>query len=131
MTLGPVAAAGAAGALGAGIVLGGPFGHRLTPPCPFHAVTGLWCPLCGGTRAVWAAGHGDFRLMLHSNALFPVFAVALGWAWLAWVGRTTGWWRLPVPRGRALAVVAAAVLLAFTVVRNLPGAGALAPPVVA
>ncbi|HUB69902.1 MAG TPA: DUF2752 domain-containing protein [Acidimicrobiales bacterium] len=105
-----------------------PFEHHLSPPCPFHALTGLWCPFCGGTRAVWALAHGDFRLMLHADALFPLIAAAAVWGWLAWLGRVTGWWRLPMPRGRATAVVAVGLLVAFTVVRNLAGFGLLAPP---
>ena len=113
------------------IALANPFKHHLTPPCPFHAATGLWCPLCGGTRAVWAAAHGDLRLMLHANALFPAIVVAVAWTWLAWVGRATGWWRLPLPSGRKFKVVIVGVLVAFTVLRNLPGWGSLAPPPVA
>lgn len=120
------------GALALGAVgIANPFKHHLTPPCPFHAATGLWCPLCGGTRAVWAAAHGDFSLMMHANALLPAVAALALWSWVAWLGRVTGWWRAPMPRGRTLAVVAGAVLLSFAVLRNLPGFGALAPPAVA
>lgn len=129
--LAPIATVTALSALAGGVVLVGPFRHHLTPPCPFHALTGLWCPFCGGARALWAAGHGDFRLMLHSNALLPVFVVAVGWGWLVWLGRATGWWSLPVPRGRAFSIAVLVALVAFTVVRNLPGLGALAPPGVA
>ena len=27
--------------------------------CPLHRTTGLWCPLCGGTRATRELMHGD------------------------------------------------------------------------
>jgi hypothetical protein len=127
----PVLAAAALGAATGVIAVANPFKHHVTPPCPFHAVTGLWCPLCGGTRAVWAATHGDFRLMLHANILFPAIVVLIGWTWLGWAGRATGWWRLPVPKGRGFKLAVVAVLVAFTVLRNLPGLGALAPPSVA
>jgi len=80
---------------------------------------------------VWAAAHGDFRLMLHANALLPAMAVLALWAWLSHLGRVTGRWRLPAPGSRALYVVAALVLVAFTVLRNLPGLGDLAPPATA
>jgi hypothetical protein len=69
--------------------------------------------------------------MLHANALMPAIALLAAWTWLAWVGRATGWWRLPVPKGKTFNVVALTVLVAFTVVRNLPGLGVLAPPAVA
>jgi hypothetical protein len=69
--------------------------------------------------------------MLHANALLPAIAVLVAWTWLAWVGRATGWWRLPKAQGRAFNILAVTVLVGFTVVRNLPGFGALAPPAVA
>jgi hypothetical protein len=124
----PSAVAASAGFAFAAVALISPFTHRLTPPCPFHALTGLWCPLCGGTRAVWAAAHGDFQLMVHADALFPALVVFAGWAWLAWLGRVTGWWRVPVPSGRAFKAVIVVAVVAFTVLRNWPGFGALAPP---
>jgi hypothetical protein len=37
--------------------------------CPFHAITGLYCPACGITRATAALFHGDIGLALHMNAL--------------------------------------------------------------
>jgi len=123
-------AAGLAAATGL-VAWANPFQHHLTPPCPLHAVTGLWCPFCGGTRAVWAATHGHFGLMLHANALLPAIVVLVAWTWLDWVGRATGWWRLPIPKGRTFNIVATTVLVTFMVLRNLPGFGALAPPSVA
>ena len=127
-TAGPVAAAAAVCAFTAVVALRDPFKHQVTPPCPFHALTGLWCPFCGATRAAWAATHGDLRLMLHANALFPIIVALVGWSWFAWFGKATGRWSIPVPKGRAFAWAVAVVLVAFTVFRNLPGFGALAPP---
>jgi hypothetical protein len=124
----PATAAGVVGGLTAFVALANPFRHHLTPPCLLHATTGLWCPLCGGTRAVWAAAHGDFALMLHANALLPAIVAGAAWTWLGSVGRATGWWRLPVPKGRSFNVVLIVVLVAFAVLRNLPGLSALAPP---
>jgi hypothetical protein len=69
--------------------------------------------------------------MLHSNALLPAIAVLAAWTWLSWLGRSTGWWSLPAPKGRAFNITIGTALLAFTVLRNLPGLGALAPPSVA
>lgn len=37
------------------------------PPCAFHMLTGLYCPGCGGTRAVRALMHG--RLLCHSGSI--------------------------------------------------------------
>lgn len=51
--------------------------------CPFHAVTGLPCPLCGGTRSVVALFTGDPVLSLKYNplvcigsVLFPAYVFA-------------------------------------------------------
>lgn len=126
--LAPAATAAGLVAATTGVALRDPFQHQLTPPCPFHALTGLWCPLCGGTRAVWAAAHGHFGLMMHANALLPVIVLAAAWGWLAWLGRATGWWRWPLPSTRAAGWVFAAALVAFTVLRNLPAFASLAPP---
>lgn len=42
------------------------------PPCPLRALTGIPCPMCGMTRSVTAAVHGDIG---HSIALSP-FGIA-------------------------------------------------------
>lgn len=31
-------------------------------PCAFHSLTGLYCPGCGGTRAVRELLYGDLRM---------------------------------------------------------------------
>ena len=51
-------------------------GTGAVPPCPFRAVTGLPCPVCGGTRAFVAVARGD-SAFLHFNAFWVLFAVAL------------------------------------------------------
>lgn len=113
------------------VALRDPFEHHLSPPCPFHALTGLWCPFCGGTRAVWAAVHGHFKLMMHADALLPLMVVVAAWGWLAWLGKATGWWRTPVPSPRVVGWALTVVLVAFTVLRNLPGFASLGPPAAA
>ena len=64
---------------------------------------------------------------MHANALFPLMVVAAAWGWLAWLGRATGWWRWPVPGPRAMGWALAVVLIAFTVLRNLPAFASLGP----
>lgn len=44
------------------------------PPCPFHWLTGLYCPGCGATRALHALVHGDLGRAFSMN---PVFVLAL------------------------------------------------------
>ena len=52
--------------------------RHLSPlPCGFHAVTGLPCLFCGGTRAVRAILHWNYQSAVYLNVLaFPALAVA-------------------------------------------------------
>jgi hypothetical protein len=68
---------------------------------------------------------------VHANALLPVMALVAAWGWAAWLGKATGWWRCPSPGTRAGAWAFAGLLLAFTVLRNLPALSFLAPPALA
>ena len=99
-----LAALGAA-PLAAGALL--PAGGRVDvlPPCPLLALTGVPCPLCGGTRAFAHAGHGDLAALLDANAVWVAYAVgALLVAGLLLVRRA--------PRLPALQPVAVLALLA-------------------
>ena len=52
-------------------------------PCPFHMLTGLYCPGCGVTRCISALLQGNWQAALRSNAAIVVLApffVWLGWA---------------------------------------------------
>ena len=103
-------------------------GLAVLPACPFLSVTGLWCPLCGGTRAVQALSGGDVEAALGFNVLV-VLAVPLVLAeWARWTagrarGRPTSFMNVS---SRTLAVVAALALL-YMVVRNVPGMEVLTP----
>lgn len=92
------------------------------PLCPFHAMTGLWCPFCGSTRAAHALLHLQVGTALRDNAVFLAavpFAMVFAGAWLTGL-------RLPPTRTsvRCLIVV---VLIGFGVLRNLSIGSWLAP----
>lgn len=85
------------------------------PSCPFRALTGLLCPLCGSLRAAHALAHGHLGeafllnpLTLVLGALFVVERAA---------GPTFGS-GAPGGGGKLGPAFAAAAL--FTVLRNLP-----------
>lgn len=60
------------------LVAVGWFSHFLPHlPCTFHQLTGLPCPLCGGTRATTALLHGDLSRAARLNAI-AIPAVLLG-----------------------------------------------------
>ncbi len=62
--------------------------------CPFQAVTGLPCPLCGATRAFVLFGHGDGR-WIDYGAVWVAVAVALVALGLARL-RPPAWLIVPV-----------------------------------
>ncbi|MFG2402991.1 DUF2752 domain-containing protein [Streptomyces brevispora] len=97
------------------------------PVCPLLRFTGIYCPGCGGLRSAHAVAHGDIAAAFGSNALavigYGIFAVL----WVLWMVRAAAgkptrivlkpihWWGI------------GAVLMIFTIVRNLPFGSALAP----
>lgn len=77
-------------------------------PCGFHAVSGLPCLFCGGTRAARAILHGDLRTAIYLNLLaFPALAfVAAAWVVLvveAVAARSLAPWEAVVRRLSRLA----------------------------
>jgi hypothetical protein len=120
--VGPIVAAGAAvGGLGM-IYAVDPTTSTLLPSCPFHAVTGLWCPGCGATRATHELLHGHIAAALGGNLFLPVFAALLGLAWWSWYRTVTvGAPPAFIARAPGWSVVAlGAALLSFGVLRNMP-----------
>lgn len=90
------------------------------PVCPLYRFTGLYCPGCGGLRSAHAFAHGDLAAALRDNAPavagYLLFAVLWAvWAARAWRGRP-----MRLALGNAQMWVTGALLLVFTVVRNLP-----------
>jgi hypothetical protein len=100
------------------------------PTCLFYKTTGLLCPGCGTLRATHQLLHGHIEAAFRFNALLvsslPIFAVGFVQAArhraankpaFSWIRPTWLW-------------VGLAILIAFGILRNLPGASHyyLAPP---
>lgn len=47
--------------------------------CVLHTLTGLYCPGCGGTRAIMFLLHGDFLRSFLYHPLVPYAAAVYGW----------------------------------------------------
>ncbi len=90
------------------------------PPCPFHYLTGLYCPGCGSLRAAARLLRGDVAGALGFN---PLFVVLLPWilyecaseAGQALTGR--GFPKLISGRGVWALLT---VVIAYFVLRNVP-----------
>lgn len=93
----------------------------MSPGCPFHRVTGLHCPGCGGTRAFFAFLKGDLARSWRMNPLF-LGGLAAGGFYLAAAlleqktGRRPAWTRLSAKAGWIIL----ALILVFWIVRNIP-----------
>lgn len=95
--------------------------------CPLYAATGIYCPGCGGLRAVNDISRGHLAQALHSNLLvtlgYPVGVALLVWIVARrWRGKPTSAARRPWVAWTALVVA-----LGFMVLRNTPYGMALAP----
>ena len=95
--------------------------------CQFHQLTGLNCPGCGMTRALYALVHGNFAVAIRDNARFVALLAALAVRG-AWFGARLYRRR---PAGEFFPVKflwpLLAVALGFTVLRNLPAGAFLSP----
>lgn len=97
--------------------------------CP-SAALGVYCPGCGGLRAVNDLTKGDLLGAASSNLLFIVLAPFLAaglavWAVDSWRGvrrQPPSWLRI-----RSVQYAALAVVVLFVVARNLPFGAWLAP----
>ena len=109
--------------LAGGIVLRifDPATSGMFPPCPFHYLTGLYCPGCGSLRAMHQLLHGNLEAAWAMNPLTVVLLPFVGYglaaeALLQIRGRRLTGWILP---GFWIQVLCG-VIVVFGVVRNLP-----------
>jgi hypothetical protein len=123
---GPAATIGVLAAATLALALRDPHRHGSWGLCPSKAM-GFDCPGCGGLRAVNDLTHGLVLDAASSNlylvAAIPVVVLLLGrWTIDSWRGTE----RAPSTLTAPLLVVAGIVLVAFTVLRNVPELGWLA-----
>ena len=91
------------------------------PPCPFHYLTGLYCPGCGSLRAIHQLLHGNLQAAWAMNPLTVLLLPFVGYGLAAeavlhiW-GRRLTRWILP---GAWIQVLCGIIVL-FGVARNLP-----------
>ena len=98
-------------------------------PCPFRALTGWECPLCGGTRMGEALLHGDLAAAFSFNPLALIGLLIVGVLGALWAVEAVGGPAVRLPRRLAEGLrrvrptywLVAAVVLAviYTLARNL------------
>ena len=88
--------------------------------CPLHRTTGLWCPLCGATRATPELMHGDLWAAMGYNPFALVLEVVVMVLVARWLLAWLRGQRRPLVTGRE-GVLLGVALAVFAVVRNLPG----------
>jgi hypothetical protein len=112
---------------GAVVFFFNPGTHGFYPVCQFHRLTGLNCPGCGATRALYALLHGNLPRALKDNSLF-IFTIAFLAARGAWFAakhfshKPAGQFISPKMLWAFLVVAGA-----FTVLRNFPPFSFLSP----
>ncbi len=94
-------------------------GHYL--PCPFRWLTGWHCPGCGSQRAMHDLLHGRLSEAFGHNAALVCTLPLLGIQW--GLGR---WRGKPLSTDNRVVWAWALALVAWGVVRNMPGMGVLA-----
>lgn len=126
---GPMVVAGTAAAGALALSVRDPHDAGSWGRCPLLLLTGVYCPFCGGLRAVDYLISLDLGAAASSNlllvGLLPLAVLMWGrWTRSAWRGSSlTSWPRTRRVVGAALVVA----LVVFTIARNTPAGGWLAP----
>ena len=87
-----------------------PAGASIFPPCPFHLLTGQYCPGCGSLRAIHRLLHGQLVAALRLNPLMVVSIPFLGLMFISssWMYK------------RWMPYAAIGMLICYGVARNIP-----------
>jgi hypothetical protein len=98
-------------------------------PCPFRAITGWDCPLCGGTRMGEALLHGDVSAAFGFNPVALIGLFVAGVLGVLWAVEAAGGPTVRLPRALSMRLQRIAVSLwliaalvaavAYTLARNL------------
>ena len=121
--LGPVLTIGGLAAATLALHLRDPHVSHSWGVCPLYALTGVYCPGCGGLRGVNDLSNGHLGAAVSSNLLLVVaipFALYFlaRWTWVSWQG--SGATVVPA-LPRSVKIGLGALVLVFWVARNLPG----------
>jgi hypothetical protein len=89
-------------------------------PCLFRSLTGLDCPGCGGTRMVWYLLHGNLPEAARHHVVALLLVPLALYGYLAWGASRLFGTKIPWVPGKVFWLTVAAVVVVFSVLRNLP-----------
>jgi len=109
--------------MGAGVLLFmyNPSVSSIFPPCPFHKLTGLYCPGCGSLRALHQLLHGNVLAALDLNFMMVLSLPFVGYGLLAQGLRYFFDIKIPIvflPAG--LIWIIFGLIVAYGIARNIP-----------
>jgi len=105
---------------GATLYLFDPSRFGFYPTCGLYRTTGLLCPGCGSLRAMHHLLHGDLLEALRFNALLVFSLPLVGGAAALWLTRNLRGQPLSLPLKPSCVWVGSAIVLMFSIARNLP-----------
>jgi hypothetical protein len=92
------------------------------PKCPFHQITGFYCPGCGSQRSFSALLHGEFLNALNLNILFvlsiPLIFYSAGI--FLWNGFSDKKLSQPIFYNPLFTKILILLVVGFWILRNLP-----------
>ena len=98
-----------------------PAGQGFFPSCPFHALTGLYCPGCGSGRALHQLLHGNLAAAWGLNPLLMIALPVLFYFSAVRLWAAPGRRRPPgLNPSRRFYWAAFGMIAAFWILRNIP-----------
>ena len=127
--LGPVVVAGGLAAATLALHLRDPHQTHSWGVCPTYALFGVYCPGCGGLRAVNDLSDLHLGAAASSNLLFVAMLPFIAYSFVRWAhGRWTGRPWQPSPRALNISgTILGVLMVVFTVLRNTPAGSWLVP----
>ena len=105
------------------IGLNDPESKQIFPTCGFYALTGMYCPGCGMTRALHNILGGNILRAIRFNLLLVAVTPVIIYAYIWWT--TWAFTKRELPKlkfSRNVVWLISILALVFIVGRNLPGA---------
>ncbi|MBO9682739.1 MAG: DUF2752 domain-containing protein [Flavisolibacter sp.] len=89
------------------------------PECPFHLLTGWFCPGCGSQRALSSLLHGNVVEAMHNNILMVLFLPLLLYSAFVHL-RYDGARRMKLWYNPFFVKIVLAAVVCFWIFRNIP-----------